>query len=408
VALFGSGAGTGLARLRAARHALTPAEWRRLGAMFGFVALLHAVGFGLLFAAVGHRYHVDAKTTFGVGTGTLAYTLGMRHAFDADHISAIDNTTRKLMADGKRPLGVGFFFSLGHSSVVFALAILLNFGIRSLNSGVRNDSSALHHYTGLIGSSVSGTFLMIIAILNLLVLVSIVKVFRGLKHGKYDDEALERKLDSRGLLNRFFGPLARRVDSSWKMYPIGVLFGLGFDTATEIALLVLAGTAVAGGLPFWAILSLPILFAAGMSLLDTIDGSFMNFAYGWAFSKPVRKVYYNITITGLSVVVAVFIGGLEVAQVLAGQLNLTGGFWSYASNFNINHAGFIIAGMFVVVWMAALAIWRFGRVEERWESSAALARLEAVVEQHAESPVIAGVLAPAPNANDGPALVVQR
>ena len=288
-------------------------------------------------------------------------------------------------------MGVGFFFSLGHSSVVFVLAILLNFGIRSLNCRrARTATPSLHHYTGLIGTTVSGTFLMIIAILNLLVLVSIVKVFRGLKHGKYDDEALERQLNSRGLLNRFFGPLARRVDSSWKMYPIGVLFGLGFDTATEIALLVLAGTAVAGGLPFWAILSLPILFAAGMSLLDTIDGSFMNFAYGWAFSKPVRKVYYNITITGLSVVVAVFIGGLEVAQVLAGQLNLTGGFWSYASNFNINHAGFIIAGMFVVVWVAALAIWRFGRVEERWESSAALARMEAVVEQHAESPAIAG------------------
>jgi high-affinity nickel-transport protein len=408
VALFGSGAGTGLARLRAARHALTRAEWRRLGGMFGFVALLHAVGFGLLFAAVGQRYHVDAKTTFGVGTGTLAYTLGLRHAFDADHISAIDNTTRKLMAEGKRPLGVGFFFSLGHSSVVFVLAIVLNFGIRSLNAGVRNDNSGLHHYTGLIGSTVSGTFLMIIAILNLLVLISIVKVFRGLKHGKYDDEALERQLNSRGLLNRFFGPLARRVDSSWKMYPIGILFGLGFDTATEIALLVLAGTAVAGGLPFWAILSLPILFAAGMSLLDTIDGSFMNFAYGWAFSKPVRKVYYNITITGLSVVVAVFIGGLEVAQVLAGQLNLTGGFWSYASNFNINHAGFIIAGMFVVVWVAALAIWRFGRVEERWETSASLARMEAVTAEHAESPAIAAAFGTTPNANDGPALASQH
>ncbi len=405
MALFGTGAGTGVARLRAARHALSRAEWRRLGGMFGFIALLHVVGFGLLFAAVAQRYHVDAKTTFGVGTGTLAYTLGLRHAFDADHISAIDNTTRKLMAEGKRPLGVGFFFSLGHSSVVFALAILLNFGIRSLNAGVQNDSSQLHHYTGLIGTSVSGTFLMIIAILNLLVLISIVKVFRDLKHGKYDGAELDRQLDSRGLLNRFFGRLARRVDSSWKMYPIGVLFGLGFDTATEIALLVLAGTAVAGALPFWAILSLPILFAAGMSLLDTIDGSFMNFAYGWAFSKPVRKVYYNITITGLSVVVAVFIGGLEVAQVLAGQLNLSGGFWSYASNFNINHAGFVIAGMFVAVWVVALAIWRFGRVEERWEMSAARAREAGA---GAESSAVAGACAPTQQANDGPALAVQR
>ena len=363
-------------RLRAVRSGLSRAEWRRLGAMFGFIALLHVVGFGLLFAAVGNHYQIDAKTTFGFGTGTLAYTLGMRHAFDADHISAIDNTTRKLMAEGKRPMGVGFFFSLGHSSVVFALAVLLNFGIRALNAGVRNDNSGLHHYTGLIGTSVSGSFLMIIAILNLIVLISIVKVFRELRTGKYDDAALEQQLNSRGLLNRFFGPLARRIDKSWKMYPIGILFGLGFDTATEIALLVLAGSAVAGGLPFWAILSLPFLFAAGMSLLDTIDGSFMNFAYGWAFSKPVRKVYYNITITGLSVAVAIFIGGLEVAQVLAGQLNLTGGFWDYASNFNINHAGFIIVGMFVGVWIVSLAIWRFGRVEARWEASAARARLE--------------------------------
>ena len=375
MALMSMGAGL-RPRLRAVRGGLSSAEWRRLGAMFGFIALLHVVGFGLLFAAVGNHYHIDAKTTFGVGTGTLAYTLGMRHAFDADHISAIDNTTRKLMAEGKRPMGVGFFFSLGHSSVVFALAVLLNFGIRALNSGVRNGSSGLHHYTGLIGTSVSGSFLMIIAILNLIVLVSIVKVFRELRTGKYDDAALEEQLNSRGLLNRFFGPLARRIDTSWKMYPIGILFGLGFDTATEIALLVLAGTAVAGGLPFWAILSLPFLFAAGMSLLDTIDGSFMNFAYGWAFSKPVRKVYYNITITGLSVAVAIFIGGLEVAQVLAGQLNLTGGFWDYASNFNINHAGFIIVGMFVGVWVISLAIWRFGHVEARWEASAARARLE--------------------------------
>ncbi len=311
-----------------------------------------------------------------MGTGTLAYTLGLRHAFDADHIAAIDNTTRKLMAEGKRPMGVGFFFSLGHSSVVFALAVLLNFGIRTLNAGVSNDESGLHHYTGLIGTTVSGSFLMIIAFLNLIVLVSIVKVFRELRTGKYDDAALEAQLNSRGLMNRFFGPLARRVDTSWKMYPIGMLFGLGFDTATEIALLVLAGSAVAGGLPFWAILSLPFLFAAGMSLLDTIDGSFMNFAYGWAFSKPVRKVYYNITITGLSVAVALFIGGLEVAQVVSGQLHLSGGFWDYANGFNINHAGFIIVCMFVVIWAGSLALWRFGHIEARWEASAARARAE--------------------------------
>lgn len=360
-----------IGRLQRVRSGLSGAEWRRLFAMYGFVALLHVAGFGLLFLAVGGHYHIDAKTTFGVGTGTLAYTLGLRHAFDADHIAAIDNTTRKLMNEGKRPLGVGFFFSLGHSTVVFTLAVLLNFGIRALNQGVKNDNSGLHHYTGLIGTTVSGSFLLLIAILNIIILASVVKVFFRLRHGEYDHDALEEQLNKAGLLNRFFGPLARRVDTSWKMYPIGLLFGLGFDTATEVALLVLAGTAVVGGLPFWAILSLPLLFAAGMSLLDTTDGSFMNFAYGWAFSKPVRKVYYNMTITGLSIVVALFIGGLEVAQVLSGQLNLSGGFWNYANNFNINHAGFIIVEMFAVIWIVALAVWRFGHIEARWDAAAA-------------------------------------
>ncbi len=358
----------------AVRDRLSPAEWRRAGAMTAFILLLHILGFGILALVVvpGH-YHLGARA-FGFGTGVLAYTLGLRHAFDADHISAIDNTTRKLMADGKRPLSVGFFFSLGHSSVVFVLAVLLNFGIKALESQVQNDSSSLHHYTGLVGTSVSGAFLYLIAILNVIILVSIVRVFLEMRRGRYDDEELERQLDSRGLMNRFFGPLARRVDAPWKMYPMGILFGLGFDTATEIALLVMAGGAVASGLPFYAILCLPILFAAGMSLLDTIDGSFMNFAYGWAFSRPVRKVYYNLIITGLSVAVAAFIGTVELLSILGTELGLTGGVWDLTANFNINQAGYFIVGIFVVTWIAALAIWRFGRVEARWEDAAARAR----------------------------------
>jgi high-affinity nickel-transport protein len=228
----------------------------------------------------------------------------------------------------------------------------------------------------LIGTSVSGAFLMIIAFLNLVVLLSVVKVFRAMRNGLYNEAELEKHLNSRGFMMRFFGPIARRIDSSWKMYPLGILFGLGFDTATEVALLVLAGSSVVAGLPWWAILSLPMLFAGGMSLLDTIDGSFMNFAYGWAFSRPVRKVYYNIVITGLSVLVAIFIGGLEVAQVFANQLNLTGGFWTYASNFNINRAGFIIVAMFVAVWAFALLLWRFGNIEQRWHAKAHAAQLE--------------------------------
>jgi high-affinity nickel-transport protein len=356
--------------------ALSADERRRLLAMFGVIFFLLIGGLILMAFATSGHYKLSDGTMFGWGTGFLALTLGMRHAFDADHISAIDNTTRKLMAEGQRPMGVGFFFSLGHSSVVTALAILLNFGIKSLGVQVKDDNSSLHHYTGLIGTTVSGTFLVLIALLNFLVLLSVLKVFSKMRKGLYDESELEKHLDSRGFMMRFFGPIARRIDKSWKMYPLGILFGLGFDTATEVALLVLAGSSVVAGLPWWAILSLPMLFAGGMSLLDTIDGSFMNFAYGWAFSKPVRKVYYNIVITGLSVVVAIFIGGLEVAQVFAGQLNLSGGFWNYALAFNINKAGFIIVIMFVAVWASALLIWRYGKIESRWHDHAHKAQME--------------------------------
>ena len=352
------------------RERLTRDEWRRMGAMFGFIAFLHVAGALLMWKATTGNYVLSDGSLFGWGTAALAYTLGMRHAFDADHISAIDNTTRKLMSEGKRPLAVGFFFSLGHSSVVATLAITLNFGVKALGSQLKDQNSQLHHYTGLIGTSVSGAFLMLIAILNLMILVSIVGVFIQMRKGAYNEEELEKHLDSRGFLMRFFGPIARRIDASWKMYPLGILFGLGFDTATEIGLLVLAGSSVIAGLPWWAIISLPLFFAGGMSLLDTIDGSFMNFAYGWAFSKPVRKVYYNIIITGLSVAVALFVGGLELLQVLAKQLNLTGGFWNYALAFNLNSAGYFIVGAFVVVWSVALLLWRYGKIEERWHNKA--------------------------------------
>jgi high-affinity nickel-transport protein len=352
------------------RATFTPVEWRKLNAMFGFIVLLHVVGFAILFVASGRHYGAGTGKMLGVGTGVLAYTLGMRHAFDADHIAAIDNTTRKFMSEGKRPMSVGFFFSLGHSSVVFLLTVLLGLGAKALGTQVQNANSPLHHYGTLVGTIVSGGFLYLIATLNLIILWGIVRLFVQMRQGRFDDSELEKHLNSRGFMMRFFGPLARSIDESWKMYPLGVLFGLGFDTFTEVAFLVLAGTAVASGLPFWAILSLPILFAAGMSLLDTIDGSFMNFAYGWAFSKPVRKVYYNIAITGLSVFVAFYIGTLELLQVLANQLNLTGGLWNYAAHFNINSAGFTIVGIFVAVWAFALLYWRYGKVEERWERAA--------------------------------------
>jgi high-affinity nickel-transport protein len=360
------------ARLARIRNGLTPREWARAGGMIAVVVGLNALGWLLLAAAVGGHYHITNTEIFGFGTGTLAYTLGMRHAFDADHIAAIDNTPRKLVNDGKRPLSVGFFFSLGHSTIVFVMAILLNFGIRALDEQVKDDGSGLHNVTGIIGTTVSGTFLYIIALLNLIILVGIVKVFREMRTGRYSDEELEAQLDKRGLMNRFLGPIARRADAPWKMYPLGVLFGLGFDTATEVALLVLAGSAVVSGLPFYAILSLPILFAAGMCLFDTIDGCFMNFAYDWAFAKPIRKVYYNMTITGLSVFVAVFIGTIEILGLIGSEYNLGGGFWSFMGNFDINKAGFVIVGIFVVTWVAALAVWRFGKIEQKWDARQAV------------------------------------
>jgi nickel/cobalt transporter (NiCoT) family protein len=359
------------ARLARIRAGLTPAEWARTGGMVATVVGLNVAGWVMLAAAVSGHYHISKTEIFGFGTGILAYTLGMRHAFDADHIAAIDNTTRKLVSDGKRPLSVGFFFSLGHSTIVFVLALLLNFGIRALNEQVKNNGSQLHAMTGVIGTTVSAAFLYIIAAMNLVILLGIVRVFRKMRTGSYDDRQLEEQLDKRGLMNRFFGPLARRVDASWKIYPIGVLFGLGFDTASEVALLVLAGSAVVSGLPFYAILSLPILFAAGMCLFDTADGCFMNFAYDWAFARPIRKVYYNLTITGLSVFVAVFIGTIEILGLIGQEVHLGGGFWAFMQGFNINKAGFVVVGVFVVTWAVALSIWRFGRIEQRWDASAA-------------------------------------
>ncbi|MBS2963267.1 HoxN/HupN/NixA family nickel/cobalt transporter [Actinocrinis puniceicyclus] len=347
------------------RGALTRAEWYRLAGMGGFILLLHLVGWGIVLTLASRHYPLGAAA-FGVGTGLTAYTLGMRHAFDADHIAAIDNTTRKLMGEGERPLSVGFWFSLGHSSVVFGLALLLSLGVKALVGPVRNDGSRLHHYTGLIGTTLSGAFLYLIAAVNVAILWGILKVFRAMRRGAFDEAALEAHLANRGLLNRLLGRVTRAISRPWQMYPVGLLFGLGFDTASEVAFLVLASTSALAGLPWYAILSLPVLFAAGMSLLDTIDGSFMNFAYGWAFASPVRKVYYNLTITGLSVAVALIVGTVELLSLVAQQLNYTSGFWSWIGGMSLNTVGFFIVGLFVATWVVALAVWKYGRIEERW------------------------------------------
>ncbi|MBS4726826.1 HoxN/HupN/NixA family nickel/cobalt transporter [Mycobacterium sp. SM1] len=348
------------------RGTLTPSEWTRLGSMLAAIAVLNLIGWGTLVFVVQPAHFSLGDKVFGVGIGLTAYALGSKHAFDVDHIAAIDNVTRKLMNDGQRPLAVGFFFSLGHSTIVFALAALLAFGMKAIIGPVKNDSSALHHYTGLIGTGVSGVFLCLIAIINIVVLAGILRVFARMRSGVYDEAELEEQLNHRGFFNRILGGLTKSITTSWHMYPVGVLFGLGFDTATEVALLVLAGTSAAVGLPWYAILCLPVLFAAGMCLFDTIDGSFMNFAYGWAFSKPVRKVYYNITVTGLSVAVALLIGGLEILQILGQQLALRGAFWDWIQNVSFSKLGFGIVGLFVITWALALVVWRFGRIEERW------------------------------------------
>ena len=354
------------------RGALSPAEWARAGGLAAAVIGLHVVGFGLLFGVVvPHHFSLGAGGAFTAGVGLTAYTLGMRHAFDADHIAAIDNTTRKFMQEGQRPLSVGFFFSLGHSTVVFGLALLFALGVRALAGQVQDDGSTLHTATGLVGTGVSGAFLYVIAGLNLVVLVGIVRVLRDMRSGTYSEAELEELLQSRGLMNRFLGRFTRAVRKPWQMYPLGLLFGLGFDTATEIALLVLAGSGAASGLPWYAILCLPILFAAGMSLLDTIDGSFMNFAYGWAFSKPVRKVYYNLTITGLSVAVALIIGTVELLGLIAEKAELHGPFWDWVSGLDLNIIGYVIVGLFFATWAIALLVWKFGRIEEKWTADLA-------------------------------------
>jgi nickel/cobalt transporter (NiCoT) family protein len=369
---------SGLTRFR---RSLTQQDRRSLLGMAGFVVLLHAVGFGVLFClVVPQHFAIGKSAVYDIGVGVLAYTFGMRHAFDADHIAAVDNTTRKLIADGqhrpdaRKPLSVGFWFSLGHSTIVFSLAFLLAAGVKALTGQVANDSSALHAVTGVIGASVSGTFLCILGALNLVALLGIVRVFREMRAGRYDEEELEQHLNKRGFMNRLLGGLTKSVRKPWHIYPVGVLFGLGFDTATEVGLLVIAGGAAAVNLPFYSILVLPVLFAAGMCLLDTLDGVFMNAAYGWAFAKPVRKVFYNITITALSVAVALIIGTIELVGVLADQLDITSGPIAAVAAIPLDYAGYGIVALFVVAWVVAIGVWRFGRVEERWSAELAATR----------------------------------
>ncbi|MEU9625059.1 HoxN/HupN/NixA family nickel/cobalt transporter [Streptomyces sp. NPDC048155] len=348
--------------------------WRRedtirTAGLLAVIAALHVVAFGVLFLLVVPEHYQVGSKAFGIGLGITAYTLGMRHAFDADHIAAIDNTTRKLMADGKRPVSVGFWFALGHSSVVIAMAALVAGGAR-LAGVLINEGSGAHQVLGVVGTTVSGSFLYLIAALNLVALAGILRVFRAMRAGRFDEAELEQHLDSRGFMNRILGRFTRSVTRPGQMYPLGFLFGLGFDTATEVTLMVMAGSGAAAGLPWYAILCLPLLFAAGMSLFDTLDGTFMNFAYQWAFSNPVRKVFYNLAITGLSIAVAFLIGTIELVTVLHDKLDLRDSVTSWISGLDLGNVGYLIVGLFVLVWAVALAYWRIAKVEERWTARA--------------------------------------
>ena len=328
--------------------------------MFGVVSLMHLGGWGLLLLFVAPEHPRM------LGLGLLAYTLGLRHAFDADHIAAIDNTTRKLLQEGQKRVGVGFFFSLGHSTIVALMALILAF---ATSAARKEELPILQSIGGVISTMVSGLFLYLIGILNLVVLVGIYRIFREMRRGNHDAEKLEEQLMSRGFANRFFGRLFTSIKSSWQMYPLGLLFGLGFDTASEIALLAVSAGAASSGVPVVGIMVLPLLFASGMCLMDTADGAFMAQAYDWAFSNPIRKVYYNLTVTGISVAVALFIGTVELFQVSTSSLDLGGGVLGFMRNLDFGYLGYLVVGMFVCAWALSYLVWKIGRIEERWSPS---------------------------------------
>ena len=318
------------------------------------VCLLHIIGFVCLWIAAK-----DAHILLGMGL--LAYTLGLRHAFDADHIAAIDNTVRKLLQQRKDPAGVGFYFSIGHSTVVFIMAVLLGISVHWAKSQLPH----FQEIGGTIGTIVSGVFLLLIGILNLIILVSLVKLFTKLKEQKVSHQELDQLLDSRGFFTRFIGPYFKLINQSWHVLPLGFLFGLGFDTASEIALLALSSGASQHAISFIGIISLPILFAAGMSLLDTLDGILMKSAYNWAFLNPVRKIYYNITITAVSVIAALIIGMIELLQIMGDKFHFQGAFWQLVQSMKFDYIGYILVAIFILTWFISTLIWKLNHFDEK-------------------------------------------
>ena len=356
--------------IRQSFAAMTAAERRRVILMYASILALHVIGFGIFVAFVIPAHYRG----LGIGVSVLAYTLGLRHAFDADHIAVIDNTTRKEINERQgtskpRPFCFGYFFSLGHSTVVVAMGIGIVVAEKVVFGEVLHANSGLQHFGTLFGTLVSAGFLFLIGGLNLVILSGIVRVFRAMRRGDYDEQELERQLDGRGFFYRFFGRWMRAINKEWQLYPVGFLFGLGFDTTTEVLLLGTTAFLALQHIPWYAICCLSVLFTAGMALMDTSDGIFMNLAYGWAFFNPVRKVYYNLAITGLSVSICFLVGGIETLGLISTEdtgLSRAGGFWSFMRDFNINVAGFAIVGLFIVTWAAAVLIWRFGHIEEKW------------------------------------------
>ncbi|WP_205859608.1 HoxN/HupN/NixA family nickel/cobalt transporter [Phycicoccus flavus] len=335
----------------------TSAERRTLAWMAAVVLVLNVVGWGVLLLVVAPAgYELGGAGVFGVGLGVTAFLLGARHAIDADHIAVIDNTTRKLVGEGKKALDTGFWFALGHSSVVFGLAFLIALGVRSLAGQVQDEDSALQGSLGLVGTAAAGVFLVLLGLMNLSALFGIVHAYRHWKAGSFDEDALEHHLHQRGLLARLFDRAVRRVDSPRHVYPVGLLMGLGFDTATQVALLVLAGGSAAYALPWYAVLVLPVLFAGGMLLFDSLDGVVMSHAYRWAFVDPGRKILYNGTVTLLSVLVALVIGGLLLLQLADEYLGVPGLGW--VGSVDLEYAGFGLVAVFAIVWAGAFATFR--------------------------------------------------
>ncbi|KLI03484.1 HoxN/HupN/NixA family nickel/cobalt transporter [Sporolactobacillus inulinus] len=320
--------------------------------------LLHLLGFSLLIFA--------ARTNpFIPGLGMVAYTLGLRHAFDADHIAAIDNTVRKLMQQNQNSMGVGFYFSLGHSSVVFLMAAALAFSVH----WAQQHLPLLSRVGGVIGATVSGSFLLVIAFINLFILIDLQKLFLRLKQHAFDQKQFDQMLQSRGFLSRMFRPLFAFISQSWHVLPLGFLFGLGFDTATEISLLALSAESARAHMSIAAVLALPLLFAAGMNVMDTTDSVMMTRAYRWALDTPVRKVYYNLTVTAISVLAALLIGSIELSQVVSEQFHLQGGFWNWVQAIDLNWMGYGLIFLFLAVWLISYLIWKIFRIDRRWSQN---------------------------------------